>query len=235
MLDELQFLSYICIESVIRGAHGRVRCEPGVKGSPAQRRGNRFPILSPLSLAVVDEQAPPKAFVTALLSLRDGANHPHIEYEEVPPPRRLAPFTAALAMRTFQEDFDQPLATGRFVVLHDPDGQAGWNGAFRLVAQLRSQIDADMGNDPLLSEALWAWAHDCLIDQGASFHDLTGTVTRELSQSFGGLILRGSTLNVELRASWTPSDEYLSDHLSAWSELMCRTCGIHTARFLEGV
>ncbi|MBF1159329.1 MAG: DUF3000 family protein, partial [Thermobifida sp.] len=40
----------------------------------------------------------------ALLSLRQADHLAHILLEEVPPPRRLAPFTAALAMRTTDED-----------------------------------------------------------------------------------------------------------------------------------
>ncbi len=177
----------------------------------------------------------PNDFVTALLSLRDSPRDPHVLLEEVPPPRRLAPFTAALAMRTRDENNEQPLASGRLVVLHDPQGQVGWNGTFRLVAQLRSQIDPEMGHDPLLGEAIWGWAAECLDEAGAGLHDLTGTVTRELSESFGGLVLRGSSLFVELRASWSPNTAHLGEHLQGWADLMCRTSGVITEHFLEGV
>ncbi len=171
--------------------------------------------------------------MTALLSLRETPRNPEIELAEVPSPRRMAPWTAALALRTSREDHDQPLATGRLVVLHDPDEQIGWNGTFRLVAQLRAQIDTEMGGDPLLGEAVWSWAHDCLNRAGAGYHDMTGTITRELSESFGGLQLRGATLHVELRASWTPATPYLGEHLRAWSDLLCRTSGIAPQHYLE--
>ncbi|MDC4233202.1 DUF3000 domain-containing protein [Actinomyces sp. B33] len=183
----------------------------------------------------MNEQTPPDVFVTALLSLRDAADHPHVLIEEIPPPRRLAPFTAALALRTVKEEFDRPLASGRFVVLHDPATQPGWNGRFRIVAQLRSPVDPEMGTDPLLGEALWGWAAECLDEAGAGLHDLTGTVTRDLSESFGGLTLRGTNLHVELRASWTPTTEHLGEHVRGWSDLMCRICGVVTEHFLEGV
>lgn len=181
----------------------------------------------------MNHQQVPEDFVTALLSLRDQARNPDVTLEEVPPPRRLAPWTAALTLRTVREDHGQPLSSGRFVVLHDPDGQPGWNGTFRLVAQVRSQIDAQMGEDPLLGEAVWAWAGDCLEDAGAGYHDLTGTVTREMSESFGGLVLRGAQLHVELRASWTPATCYLGEHLQAWSDLLCRMSGITPRPHLE--
>ena len=61
----------------------------------------------------------------ALLSLRQADHLAHILLEEVPPPRRLAPFTAALAMRTTDEDeAGQPLSTGRMVILHRSGGTA---------------------------------------------------------------------------------------------------------------
>lgn len=179
------------------------------------------------------DTAPPEDFVTALLSLRDAPRNREVELEEVPPPRALAPWTAALALRTVREDHEQPLASGRLVVLHDPDGQLGWNGTFRVVAQMRAQIDPEMGGDPMLGEGVWSWARDSLDDAGAGYHDLTGTVTRELSESFGGLHLRGATLHVELRASWTPETPQLGEHLRAWSDLLCRTSGITPQHYLE--
>ena len=172
----------------------------------------------------------------ALLSLRQADHLAHILLEEVPPPRRLAPFTAALAMRTTDEDeAGQPLSTGRMVILHDPVEQIGWHGTFRVVCQLRAQVDTEMIGDPLLSEGVWGWMLDCLDTAGAGLHDLTGTVTREMSETFGGLELRGSSLFVEVRASWTPNSEYLGEHLSGWADVMRRTAGIVPTRHLEGV
>ena len=163
----------------------------------------------------------------ALLSLRQADHLPHILLEEVSPPRRLAPFTAALAMRTTDEDeAGQPLSTGQMGILHDPVGQIGWNGTFRVVSQLRAQIDADMMGDPLLAEGVWGWTLDCLHAAGAGLHDLTGTVTREMSETFGGLELRGSSLFVDVRASWTPASADVSAHLTAWAEFAGMVCGL---------
>ncbi len=181
------------------------------------------------------DHAVPDDFVSALLSLREAPRNPEVELEEVPAPGRLAPWTAALALRTVREDHGQPLASGRLVVLHDPGTQPGWNGEFRVVAQLRTQVDPEMGSDPLLGEAVWGWALECLDDAGAQVHDVTGTVTREASESFGGLHLRGAALHVELRASWTPATPDLGEHLVAWSDLLCRTSGITPSHYLEGV
>ncbi len=177
----------------------------------------------------------PEDFLTALLSLREHPRNPEVDLEEVPPPRGLAPWTAAIELRTVRQEHDQPLASGRFVVLYDPDEQIGWNGTFRTVAQLRAQIDPEMGRDPLLGEAVWAFAAESLDDAGAGYHDLTGTVTRELSESFGGLRLRGARLHAEVRASWTPETPWLGEHVRAWSDLMCRISGITATHYLEQV
>lgn len=178
----------------------------------------------------------PEEFERALLSLRQIDRLAHILLEEIPSPRRLAPYTAALSMWTTDEDeTGQPLSSGHMVVLHDPVGQIGWNGTFRLVCQLRTQIDSDMIADPLLAEGVWGWTIDCLDGAGAGFHDITGTVTREMSEAFGDLELRGSSLFVDVRASWTPNSEYLGEHLSGWADVMRRTAGIVPTRHLEGV
>ncbi len=177
----------------------------------------------------------PEEFRTALLSLREAPGHAGIEYEEVPPPRQLSPWSAALSLHTVKEEHGAPLASGRFVILYDPDSQLGWDGNFRIVAQLRTSIDPEMSTDPLLTEAMWNWAYDCLEEAGAGFHSFTGTVTKEMSESFGGLTLTDSTFNVELRASWSPSTPYLGEHFQGWLTLIGRVSGIILPRHLEEV
>ena len=160
------------------------------------------------------------------MSLRQAHRPRTLLFSEAPAPTTLAPWAAMLDIETATQDHNQPLAHGRFVVLYDPHSQMGWNGTFRLVVRMRAQVDHDMASDPLLGEAVWDWAQDCLEQAGAGFHGITGTVTREISESFGSLSLKGSRLNVELRASWSPNSPYLSEHLNAFGLLLCRTAGI---------
>ena len=47
--------------------------------------------------------------------------------EEVPAPKKLAPYSAALSAETVETVGATPVATGRFVVLHDPNGQDAWD------------------------------------------------------------------------------------------------------------
>lgn len=168
---------------------------------------------------------PPQELIDALLSLRDVNAHQDIELEEVPAPRKIAPYAAALRAFTIAEDDEIPIATGRFVVLYDPDEQPGWNSRFRIIIHVRSQMDAEMGTDPLLGEVVWSWAHDALDDAGANARDMNGTVTRELSETFGGLTLDRSDVEIEMRASWSPATNDLGPHLEAWLNLIAQTAG----------
>lgn len=171
-------------------------------------------------------QVPP-AFEEALLSLRGHRQRPEVRLEEVPAPTRIAPY--ALALTAEVNPTPEPetlLGSGRFVVLHDPEGQSAWNGTFRVVAMARAQLEDELGADPLLGEVGWAWLTDALVSAGAGYHSLSGTVTRVLSESFGGLVLRDQSVEIEVRASWSPNTTDLGPHLMAWTQLASSACGL---------
>ena len=133
-----------------------------------------------------------------MLSLRGRRQRPEVRLDEVPAPTRVAPF--ALALTAEVNPTPEPetlLGNGRFVVLHDPDGQSAWDGTFRVIVMARATLEDELGADPLLGEVGWAWLTDSLADAGAGYHSLSGTVTRVLSESFGGLSLRGREVEIE--------------------------------------
>ena len=88
-----------------------------------------------------------------------------LELHEVPAPRRLAPHAVAFSAEVLR-DGDE-IATGRFVVLHDPAGQDGWRGDTRVVAFVSAEVDAEMAGDPALAEVGWSWLQDSLHDRAA--------------------------------------------------------------------
>lgn len=168
----------------------------------------------------------PDSFRAALASLRDPKIRSEIALTEVPAPSRLAPFALALNAEVFppQDPTDTPLATGRFVVLHDPDGQPSWQGDFRVVTFAQAALEPDIGHDPMLPPVAWSWVEEN-IGANADTRALGGTVTAVASESFGELDAQESSVQLEIRASWTV-DSDLSDHLTAWSELLCTMAGI---------
>ncbi len=171
----------------------------------------------------------PAEFVRALRSLRAVAVRPEVVLDEVPGPPRIAPYSAALTaeVRTARRSVDaDELASGRFVVLHDPDGQDAWEGRFRLVTLVRTAVEPEVGTDPLLAEVAWSWFTDALAAAGPGAHAAAGTVTRVLSHSFGSLESRDESSELEIRASWTADDENLGPHLLAWTGLLCTAAGL---------
>lgn len=169
----------------------------------------------------------PPDFEEALLSLRGHRTRPEVRLDEVPPPTRIAPFALALTgeVNTSPEP-ETMLGSGRFVVLHDPQGQPAWHGTFRVVVLARATLEDELGGDPMLGEVGWAWLIDALADCGAGYHSLSGTVTRVLSESFGGLALHDRDVELEVRASWSPNTTDLGPHLTAWLALLGSATGL---------
>jgi hypothetical protein len=161
----------------------------------------------------------------ALDSLQSPTLRPEFSLEEVPAPQRLAPHSIALAVEAVDGD-DEELAVGRFIVLHDPDGQDTWDGEFRVVSFVRAPIESDVVTDDLFDEVAWSWLTDALTDAGAQFHNASGTVTRTVSRSFAGLEDRSTETDLEIRASWSPDTEDLSLHLKAWLALVEKSSGL---------
>ncbi len=176
-----------------------------------------------------NEALPPQEFVRALESLKGHHFRAEMHVNQIPPPTRIAPWSVALQAEINDcesLDPDSYRADTKFVVLHDPEGQLAWDGTFRIVMHGRAPMDAQMGDDPLLGEVAWTWLTDALEQCGASFHNLSGTVTRVFNETFGDLYLDSAQVDIEIRASWTPETEYLGEHLMAWADFASHLAGL---------
>jgi hypothetical protein len=171
-----------------------------------------------------EHREPPARFAAALNSLRGPRLRPEVHLTEVPGPGRIAPWSAALEGEVVVGGLE--VATGRFVVLHDPAGQETWQGDFRVVTLVRSSLEPEMAADPLLGEVAWSWVVDSITEAGMSVAALGGTVTRSESNSFGVLSETPDALDLELRASWTPTETNLRGHLSLWADIMALAGGL---------
>jgi hypothetical protein len=164
--------------------------------------------------------------------LRTFTPRPEIILEEVPAPQKLAAhsfaFTADIS-NGLQADAEEEIASGRFVLLHEPGGQDTWEGEYRCVTFMRADVDSEMQEDPLLPEVGWNWLLDSLNSTGAEFNAPSGTVTRVSSASFGKLSPRNDESEIEIRASWTPVITSIEDiflHVQAWCNLMTEVSGL---------
>jgi hypothetical protein len=154
---------------------------------------------------------------------------PDITLTQVPAPSRLAPF--ALAMTAEPTDVDSDAFSGRFVLLHDPDGVEEWGGTFRAVIFARAELESDLLNDDLVREVAWSWILESTGD--LEITELGGTVTSNFGQSFGTLADRPADGFVEVRSSWTPIEDAsgipldnLGTHLNAWINILVCAGGL---------
>ena len=167
----------------------------------------------------------PSEFSDALASLRGHHLRPEISLREIPGPTRLAPYAAALSAEVVTSD-DELTGHGRFVILYDPQGQPAWHGDFRIIVLVKAPMDTEVSDDPLLGEVGWSWLTSTLEDHKAGYHHLSGTVTRVMSESFGGLELANQDLEMEIRGSWTPMTNDLGPHIQAWLSLIELSCDL---------
>ncbi|WP_340556858.1 DUF3000 domain-containing protein [Streptomyces sp. GSL17-111] len=187
------------------------RNEPGASGPPGE-----------------SDAAVPAAFRQAVAALTGARLRRAVQLEPLPAPRRLAPYAHALGASVSVDD--EELADGRFVLLHDPRGQEGWEGTFRVVTLARAELEPEMAGDPLLPEVTWSWLTGALDARGVVVRRPGGTVTRAGSWFFGQLGGRPPEAEIELRASWTPLAPLglpdVAAHLGAWCDLLCQCAGL---------
>ncbi|WP_370942726.1 DUF3000 domain-containing protein [Amycolatopsis sp. cg5] len=166
----------------------------------------------------------PELFREAVAALRSVVPRRELELETLRAPQRLAPWSYAISCEsTGPADV---LATGRLVLLHDPDGQDGWDGVLRLVLYVRAELDRELATDPFLPAVGWSWLTDALEASGATWTALGGTVTETSSARFGDISGPPRTDDLELRASWTPVDAQLRPHGEAFCQVMSSVVGL---------
>ena len=152
--------------------------------------------------------------------------------EEVPAPQKLAAFSFAFSADVSNGllgEAEDEVASGRFVLLHEPGGQDTWEGDIRCVTYVRADVDLMMQEDPLLPEVGWNWFLSSLTQGKCEFTAASGTVTRVASSSFGKLSPRSDEAEMEIRASWTPkvkTGTEIEMHIRAWCTLLAELAGL---------
>ena len=101
--------------------------------------------------ANTDATPAPDAFRRAVAGLLSAAWRPELLVEEIPAPQRIAPFSAAITADVLVGG--EEVGSGRLVLLHDPAGNAAWQGTFRCVTFARADVDPEMVTDPLLARS----------------------------------------------------------------------------------
>ncbi|HEY2042703.1 MAG TPA: DUF3000 domain-containing protein [Jatrophihabitans sp.] len=166
----------------------------------------------------------PEPFRSAVSSLLATRVRSEAHVERIRPPQRLAPWSFAVSIDIATASSEP--ATGRLVVLYDPDGAEAWDGELRLVAYAQADLSADMAGDPLLPAVGWSWLTEALESRSAAHTAVGGTVTQTTSTRFGDVHGPSSTTQLELRGSWTATTADLSSHLLAFVDLLTSAAGL---------
>ena len=172
------------------------------------------------------------AFERLVDQLRSFTPRAEVALIEVPAPQKLATFAFAFSADVSNgllADEEDEVANGRFVLLHEPGGQATWDGEFRCVTFVSADVDPVMQEDPLLPEIGWSWFLESLERNQCAFNAPSGTVTRVSSASFGKLSPRNDDAEIEIRASWTPiitEPQELIKHIESWCNLISEVAGL---------
>ena len=150
---------------------------------------------------------------------------PEIALDDVPAPVRLAKHALALSAELL-DGSDIELAHGRFVLLHEPGGQATWQGDTRAVVFVRAVLEPELAVDPMLLEVGWDWLSEAIGNRGLDIAALSGTVSRTGSQAFGDIASREPEGAIEIRASWTVRPPSAGASLLAWCDLLATAAGL---------
>lgn len=173
----------------------------------------------------VPPSAEPPEFAAAITAVRAVPSGPHLALREIPAPQGLAPHAFAL---TADVDPDMNIAgpgTGRLVLLYDEQPPATWGGRFRIVAFGQAPIETTVGDNREFADLAWVWLRESLEAHATEYTALSATVTRTYSTGYGLLDEHEDGAEIELRASWTPTDGNLAAHVLAWGEMMLRMSG----------
>lgn len=173
-------------------------------------------------------QDEPRRFLEARASLSSVSDDPCVLLQPLDPPRRLAPFAVAysadVTLSTLS-DQEEPLGTGRFVLLHSPQRVDAWDGDFRVICFAKAALESDLGLDPFLSDVAWSWLVDSLASVQAPHRELAGTVTKTINTGYGELATHEEGMEIEVRASWTPESSDAGSHLVAWRRFLRQLSG----------
>ena len=177
-----------------------------------------------------------------------------VDFDSQPPPRKLAPYAAAIgatvhepgpgrgpgsARSAVAHDADTEIGWGSFVLLFDPAGQAGWAGPFRMIAYVRADLEPEIAADPLIGQVGWSWLTEALDARTTGYRQVSGTVTRVVTEGFGAKQDQPVATGFELRASWSPGEPGpegpaarhrappdFGGHLAAWCDALCAASGL---------
>ncbi|MSZ10205.1 MAG: DUF3000 family protein [Actinobacteria bacterium] len=164
----------------------------------------------------------------AMSSLKNAATRDELIIEQIAAPGRLAKFEIAFSAQVdaTAAGVSSDLGTGRFILLWDEQEPEPWQSKFRVITFAKSPLETNIGADELISDVAWAWLTESLENRNAAYIAEAGTATRIISSGYGALSNQSDHAELEIRASWSPTNTNAAAHLEAWQDLVCIMSGL---------
>lgn len=168
----------------------------------------------------------PAEFQLALKDLIDPYTRPELSTHQIASPNGIAP--AAVAYSADVPDNTEAASNrgvGRIVFLHDPAQFETWGSKMRVIAYVKSPLEAEMELEEDSASYYWDILKRALEKHGAISTHEAGTITKMSSTGMGALATEQRKTEIELRASWSPLDTSLAPHFAAWQDLVAAMAG----------
>ena len=175
----------------------------------------------------IDESANAE-FRLAANSLTNANIRSEVIVDQIDAPKNLSRHAIAFSCDVRAQEDDPSIfrGTGRFILLWDDAPQDSWTNNYRVILYAKSPLETDIGFDDDSAEIAWAWLMASLEQHGATVEVAGGTTTRVLSVGHGTLAAQSHHAELEIRASWCPTNDNLAGHLEAWVDLICMMSGL---------
>lgn len=168
----------------------------------------------------------PAEFKLAIQDLAAAYTRTELATHQIASPNGIAP--AAIAFAAEVPDTTETASNrgvGRIVFLHDPSQLETWGSRMRVIAYVKSPLEAEMELEEDSANYYWDILKRSLSKHGAvSTHD-AGTITKMSSTGMGALATERRKTEIEIRASWSPLGTTLAPHFAAWQDLVAAMAG----------
>jgi hypothetical protein len=169
----------------------------------------------------------PAEFAQAAASLAEPILRKELKVEQIQSPQGIAPHALAFSAEIPNKASESKnRGVGRIVFIYDDSQIETWGGNMRIIAYGKSplmEVEQGVQDDP--THWYWGTLTRALSFHGAEYINEAGTVTVMTSKGMGSLLEDSPTNEIELRASWSPTDGNFSSHFAAWQDLIAGMAG----------
>jgi len=178
-----------------------------------------------MSFYELNEKAPAE-FKAAALGLANPFLRSELHTHQIEAPKGIAPTALAFAAEV-PDSTESPLhrGVGRLVFVHDPSQYETWGSNFRAIAYAKSPAETDLGKEDDSANYFWELLIRALRSHSAKITAEAGTITKMSSIGMGSISTEKASTEIEIRASWSPTDNDLAPHFAAWQDLVAAMAG----------